>query len=82
MCMSVAYCQADKMLGLVALHADIGVDEQYESGLYHCRFSEAVSLTTSSPRQYINKKCNCWCRNASSYKIQWRIQNAAFSDIL
>ncbi len=25
----VAYQQADKMLGLVALQADIGVDEQY-----------------------------------------------------
>ena len=29
----VAYWQADKMLGLVALQADIGFDEQYESGM-------------------------------------------------
>ncbi len=26
----VAYCQANKMLVLIALQADIGVDEQYE----------------------------------------------------
>ena len=51
----VAYRQADKMLGLVALQADIGVDEQYESGMYFCRFSEAVALATSSPRHYINE---------------------------
>ncbi len=53
--MIVAYWQADKMLGLVALQADIGVDEQYESGMYFCRFSEAVALATSSPRHYINE---------------------------
>ncbi len=52
----VAYCQTDKMLGLVALQADTGVDEQCESGMYFCRFSEAVSLATSSPRQYIKKR--------------------------
>ncbi len=43
------------MLGLVALQADIGIDEQYESGMYFCRFSEAVTLATSSPRHYINE---------------------------
>ncbi len=42
----VAYCQADKMLGLVALRADIGVDKQYKSGMYFCRFTEAVALAT------------------------------------
>ncbi len=41
------------MLGLMALQADIGVDEQYESGMYFCKFSGDVSLATSSPRQYI-----------------------------
>ena len=51
----VAYWQADKMLGLVALQADIGVIEQYESGMYFCRFSVAVALATSSPRHYINE---------------------------
>ncbi len=49
----MAYCQANKMLGLNALHADIGVDEQYESGMYFCKFSEDVSWATCSPRQYI-----------------------------
>ncbi len=49
----VAYCEANKMLGLIALHADIGVDEQYESGMYFCKFSQDVALATSSPRQYI-----------------------------
>ncbi len=53
--MIVAYCQADKMLGLVALQANVGVDKQYESGMYFCRFSEAVALATSSPRHYINE---------------------------
>ncbi len=51
----VAYWQDDKMLGLVALQANIGVDEQYESSMYFCRYNEAVSLATSSPRHYINK---------------------------
>ncbi len=56
--MIVAYPQADKMLGLVPLQADIGVDDQYESGMYFCKLSEAVSLTTCSPRHYINKNLN------------------------
>ncbi len=30
----VSYYQADKMLGLVALHANIGIDEQHESGMF------------------------------------------------
>jgi hypothetical protein len=51
----VAYREADKMLGLVAFQANIGVDEQYESGMYFCRFSEVRELATSSPRQYINE---------------------------
>ncbi len=42
--MIVAYCQADKMLGLVALQVDV--------------VFEAVSLATSSPRHYINKNVN------------------------
>ncbi len=50
----VAYCQANKMLGLIAMHTDIGVDEQYKSDMYFCEFSEDVTLTTSSPRQYNN----------------------------
>ncbi len=51
----VAYREADKMLGLVAFQANIGVDEQYQSGMYFCRFSEVRELATSSPRQYINE---------------------------
>ncbi len=51
----VAYREADKMLGLGAFQSFIGVDEQYQSGMYFCRFSEAVELATSSPRQYINE---------------------------
>ncbi len=43
------------MLGPVALQADIGIDKQYESGLYFCKFSEAVALATSSPRQCIDE---------------------------
>ncbi len=43
------------MLGLVPFQANIGVDEQYQSGMYFCRFSETVELATSSPRQYINE---------------------------
>ena len=35
------------------MHANISVDEQYESGMYFCKFSEDVQLATSSPRQYI-----------------------------
>ncbi len=42
----------------VAMHADIGVDEQYESGMYFCKFSEDMPLATSSSRQYI-------CENVS-----------------
>ncbi len=71
----VAYCQADKMLGLVGLQADIGVDKYYESGMYFCRFSEAVVLTTSSPRQYINKNVTV---GAIMLPL---IPNAVFSDI-
>ncbi len=47
----VAYCQAEKMLGIVALQAGIGVDKQYETDMYFCKFSVA----TSNTRQYINK---------------------------
>jgi hypothetical protein len=49
----VAYREANKMLGLIALHADIGINEQYESGMYFCKFSEDMPLAASSPRQYI-----------------------------
>ncbi len=58
----VAYCQDDKMLGLIALQADIGVNEQYESGMYFCRFSEGVTLATSRSRQY-------FCQNVSAGAI-------------
>ncbi len=34
----IAFCKVG-VLGLIALQADIGVDEQYESGVYFCRFS-------------------------------------------
>ncbi len=47
----VAYWQADKMLGLVAFQANIGVDEQYQSGMYFCRFSEVRELATSRIHQ-------------------------------
>ena len=41
------------MVGLLAFHADIGVDEQYESGLYYCRFCEVELLATSRPKEHI-----------------------------
>ncbi len=52
----VVFCQPDEMLGLIALQADISVDEQYESGIYFCSFSDDATLATSSPRQYICQK--------------------------
>ncbi len=54
----VVYCHPDKMLGLLALQAYISVDEQYESGMYFCKFSEAVALATSSQRHYMKKNMN------------------------
>ncbi len=54
----VAYHQANKMLGLITLRTDIGVDEQCQSGMYYCKFSDDVPLATPSPRQYI-------CENVS-----------------
>ncbi len=41
------------MLGLVAMRADIGVDEEHQSGMYFCRFSEDAQLATSSKKLYI-----------------------------
>ncbi len=64
----VAYCQADIMLGVIALQADIGVDEQYDSGMYYCRFSEDVALETSSTRQHI-------CQNVSVGTIMLPFEN-------
>ncbi len=52
------YHEAHKLLGLIALQAEIKVNEQYELGMYFCKFSEDVTLATSSPRQYI-------CQNVS-----------------
>ncbi len=52
----MAFWQANKMLGLVALQQNIGIDMQYESGMYFGRFSKKMSLTTTSARHYINKK--------------------------
>ncbi len=52
----VAFWQVNKMLGLVALQADIGIDQQYESGIYFCRFSEDVPLAIYISRQYIINK--------------------------
>ncbi len=43
------------MLGPVALQAYIVVDDQYKAGVFFCRFNEAVSLETPSPRHCINK---------------------------
>ncbi len=51
----VEYCRPGKMLGLVVLQTDIGVDKQYESGMYYCKFSEDVPLATHSPRQYTHQ---------------------------
>ncbi len=65
----IACCQADKMMGLIALQADIDADEKYESGMYYCRFSEAVSWTTSSSRKYI-------CQNVSVGAIMLPLENA------
>ncbi len=49
----VAFREANKMLGLVAMKADIGVDEQYESGMHFCRFSEDAQLAKSSQKHYV-----------------------------
>ncbi len=65
----VAYCEANKMLGLMALYADIGVDEQYDLGMYFCKFSEDVRLATSSSRQYI-------CENVTVGAIMLPFKNA------
>ncbi len=58
-----------KLMGLIALQADIGIDDHYESDMYYCRFSEDVSLATSSSRQYI-------CQNASVGAIMLPLENA------
>ncbi len=42
----IAFCQAEKMLGLVAMRADISYDEEYESVMYFCKFTEEVELAT------------------------------------
>ncbi len=52
----MALCQADKMLGLVTFHTEIGVDEHYESDVYFCKFREDVALTTCSTWQYISEQ--------------------------
>ncbi len=52
---TVEFCQANKMLGLVSLQAEIGIDEQCESGINFCRFCEDMPLTSSSPKQNICK---------------------------
>ncbi len=64
----MACCQPDKMLELLALQAYIGVDEQYESGMYFCKFSEDVTLATPSPKQYI-------CKNLSAGAIMSPLTN-------
>ncbi len=48
---------------------DIGVDEQYESGMYCCRFSEDVPLGKSSSRQHI-------CQNMPAAAIMLPLENA------
>ena len=50
----VAFRQTDKMLGLVAMRSDIGVDEEYESGMYFCRMTEDVELTAFSNKYNIH----------------------------
>ena len=52
----VAFRQAEKMLGLVALRADIGVDEEQESGMYFCKFTEDVGLAAVRYKEHIH--CN------------------------
>ncbi len=50
----IAVCKAEKMLGLVAMRADIGIDKEYKSGIFFCRFTEDVELSTVSPKQHIH----------------------------
>ncbi len=50
------------------LQADIGVDEQYESDMYYCRFSEGVPLAISSSRPYN-------CENVSVGAIMHPLEN-------
>ena len=51
----VAYSQPQKTFGLLAFKADIGDDEQYQSGLNYCRFFEDERLATSTPKEHIYK---------------------------
>ncbi len=57
---TVVFSQADMMLGLLAMQADIGFDKHNEAGVNFYRFSKDVSLVTSSPKQYIEKFINIW----------------------
>ena len=50
----VVFRQADKMLGLIAMRADIGVDEEFESGMYFCRLTEDVELAAFSNKYNIH----------------------------
>ncbi len=61
------------MLGLIALHTNIGVDEQYKSGMYFCKFSEDVALATSSPRHYICEKVT-----VGAIMLPFKISNEEF----
>ncbi len=52
--MIVVFHQADKMLGLIAMRADIGVDEEFESGMYFCRLTEDVELAAFTNKYNIH----------------------------
>ncbi len=42
------------MLGLIAMRADIGVDEEFESGMYFCRLTEDVELAAFTNKYNIH----------------------------
>ncbi len=75
------------MLGLIAMHADIGVDEQYESGMYFCKFSDNVTLATSSPRQYIFENVSVGAimlhfkKSSKKFQMQYSVIYSAWDDL-
>ncbi len=73
----VAFCQAEKMLGLVAMRADIGVEKENESEMYFCRFTEDVEWETFSPKQHIHSNVKVGALMLPFTKKQ-RVPNAVF----
>ncbi len=79
----IAFPQAEKMLGLVAMRADIGYDEEYESGMYFCKFTEEVELATFQQKGciYGNVKIGALMLPFTKAKKEFRMQySVIYSD--